>query len=123
MVSKITAICFILFFLECNSSGTRILQGTTTTDLAAEYEAVIIPTDSNLAPISDSYEDVAKPSYILKINNLDTTDTATTTLVVNLDDYQYSGSLGLGSGVIAIIIFMVIGFLVCIYGISTEYPM
>lgn len=40
---------------------------------------------------------------------------------VSRSDYQYSGRYGLGNGVIAIIAFMIIGLLVCIFGISTEY--
>lgn len=113
---KIILITMILVFLSSiNSKNLRHLQDSVL--LEKIYGSIIKPDDSNYTPIEDDSKiNLNKPEYIIVSNS---TEASTTT--ISKYDYEYTGSLGLGSGVIAIIVFMIFGVFVCIYGLSTEY--
>lgn len=92
-----------------------------TTLLLDTYDDIFNPTDPKYNPQKIPLIANKKPSFILISNK-----TASRVVInnkVSISDYQYTGSLGLGAGTIAVIIFMGFGLLICIYGLSTEYPM
>ncbi len=106
------------------TSNLRNLQ-TTATDpnnfvLNELYNNVFNPTDIKFTPIKGDEIVAKKPEYIAAANR--TESLIIINNKVSRADYEYSGALGLGSGTIAVIAFMIIGVLICIFGISTEYP-
>jgi hypothetical protein len=112
-----------LFFLLCIE---LILKITTADDktviIENLYKDLINPVNTNLKPIKVDIPFNLKPEYLLQSNEETKTQIIESTKIT-LEDYQYSGALGLGSGVIAIIAFMIVGLLICIYGNSTEYSL
>lgn len=78
--------------------------------------------NERLIPQNLSYTKPVKPEYILlkdTYNQINIVENSK----ITLKDYEYSGSIGLGNGVIAIIVFMIIGVFVCIFGVATEYSL
>lgn len=101
----------------------RHLQDTTdpnTIVLNELYNNVFNPTDVKFTPVKGDEIVIKKPEFVPAANKTETQ------IIINnkvtREDYEYSGALGLGAGTIAVIAFMIIGVLICIFGISTEYP-
>jgi len=88
--------------------------------LSETYKNIIEPENTNYIPKEDSYVINNKPEYLLITNQTDSTIEQENS---KKNIYEYTGALGLGSGVIAIIVFMIIGLIICIIGLATPFPM
>lgn len=127
-MSNIFIIIVLVFSLLeiCLTNNLRILQlepALTIIDnevLTKEnFKNFLNPEIEFYRPIAMPKNTLNKPSYVI-----DSTKEVTKVMISNkvtLADYEYSGVGGLGSGVIAIITFIIVGALICIIGLATEY--
>lgn len=88
--------------------------------LEIRYQDLINPNKKKYLSIKANIYNVKKPERIIIDNNEDNNILKGNSRI-SKEDYEYSGALGLGSGVIAIILFVFVGVSICIYGSATEY--
>lgn len=127
---KNLAFLFLINAMVINILGKKYLQNNLrhlqdTTDpntyvLNELYNNVFNPTDVKFSPVKGDEIIIKKPEYVAAANK--TESLIVLNNKVKREDYEYSGALGLGGGTIAVIAFMIIGVFICIFGISTEYP-
>ena len=130
-----TIILIILMSYCVNSRNLRSLQNESTINtkklnnlkslvdndflLKEGFKDILSPENPNFKPLNYTIIENKKPELLI-INDTDKTTLIISNKVV-IEDYSYTGALGLGAGVIAVIVFMIIGLLICIIGLATEY--
>lgn len=128
MVKQIAIITTIFIIIQNILTQNRFLQLEPSLTLIdnevltkENFNSVINPENPIYKPVAMQKNILNKPNYVI-----DTTKEVTKVMLSNkvtLADYEYSGVGGLGSGVIAIIVFIIVGALICIIGLATEYQM